>query len=413
VIGRQAARRLETAGLARDRVVVAAVAGVLLASLALYVHGAYGRGDIATYHAYALSFWFGPDRLHVLPAEYPPLALVPFALTLLPPLPDYITVFGLWMLLLFVAGYAAIRRLESARAAEVFVIYLVLGCFATLIARYDLVPAATVVVAYWAARSGRFQLAYGALAVGALLKLYPALLLPVLVIEHMRALGADPFRLPPPRPVLRGLALAGLAVVVTFSLSAVLDPDHWLGAFAFQAHRPIQVESVPASLLWLTGFAGLPVAADRSFNSYNLVGRADWVIGFLAELALAGGCALVYWRQLGGRLAFGRALTLCVLVVICTNRVFSPQYLMWVLPLVAIMERDYDPLWLAVCGLTTLVFPYAYDWTGLRGRPMPEAYPLYFPALIALRNALLLVATVRFARRPERVEALRRASRTA
>jgi len=110
----------------------------------------------------------------------------------------------------------------------------------------------------------------------------------------------------------------------------------------------------------------------------------------------------VYWRQLNRRIEFGRALTLCVLAVLCTNRVLSPQYLIWALPLIAIVEGEYDLVWLAVCALTTLIFPFAYDSTGLRGRPMPAEYPLYFPALIAVRNALLIFATVRFAIRPAR-----------
>jgi hypothetical protein len=208
----------------------------------------------------------------------------------------------------------------------------------------------------------------------------------------------------PPRPVLRGLALFAVTVAGAFALSVAIDTDDWLGAFTFNAHRPLQVESVPASLLWLTGIVGLPTTAVRSFNSYNLVGRADWLISIMADLALAGGCLLVYWRQATRRIAFGRALALCVLVVICTNRVFSPQYLMWALPLVAIAEGDYDALWLAVCALTTLVFPLAYDWTGLRGHPMPATYPFYLPALILVRNAVLLVATARFASRPAPAE---------
>jgi hypothetical protein len=368
----------------------------LAGSLVLYLHSAYGHGDIDTYHRYALDFWSGA---HALPAEYPPLSLVVFTLSLLPPAPDHVSVFGLWMLLLFAAGYVVIRRRESPRAAEVCGIYLLVGGFATVLGRYDLVPAAAVVAAYWAARRRRFTLAYALLAAGTLLKLYPILLVPIVVLEQYRALDADPFRLPPPGPVLRGLAVFALAVAGVFGLAAVLDPAGWLGPFSFNAHRPLQVESVPASVLWLTGLAGLPTAADRSFNSYNLIGQAGGPIGVLADLGLVAGCLWVYWRRLTGTISFGRALTLCLLVVICGSRVLSPQYLIWVLPLVAIMERELDPLWLAVCALTTLVFPFAYDWTGMHGHPVPHTYPAYLPALIAVRNALLVVATGRFALR--------------
>jgi len=141
------------------------------------------------------------------------------------------------------------------------------------------------------------------------------------------------------------------------------------------------------------------MAPNHSFHSYNLIGSAASELSLLADVALVGGCLWVYWQQLNGRIAFGRALTLCLLVIVCTNRVFSPQYLMWVVPMIAITERDYDGMWLAICALTTLIFPYAYDLAGLHGSGTPDSYPLFFSGLIAVRNALLVVATARFTRR--------------
>ena len=368
----------------------------LLVSLVFYVHGSSGHGDLSLYHRYAEAFWLDSPPFTSLPAEYPLLSMVPFTLTLLP---DYVTGFGLWMLLLLLAVYEVIRRRESAKAAEVCAVYLILGCFATVLGRFDLVPAAATLVAYWAARERRFTLAYALLAVGTLLKLYPLFLLPVIALEQYRTLERDPLRAAPPPQVLRGVALFAGAVVGVFALSAVLSPEGWLGPFLYNTHRPLQVESVPASVLWLSGLMGLPTAPDKSFHSWNLVGQIDGLLGVLSELALVGGCLWIYWRQMSGRLAFGRSMTLCLLVVICSNKVFSPQYLIWVLPLVAIMDQEYDPVWLAICALTTLIFPYGYQWAHTPGPLAPSSYPLWFPALIAVRNALMTAAMVRFFRR--------------
>jgi hypothetical protein len=383
---------------ARDRAVPAALVAVLLGSLVLYMHTTYGHGDITEYHRYAQAFWLGSPPLRSLPAEYPLLSLVPFTLTVLPPLHDFVSVFAVWMLLAFGAGYLVIRRRESARTAEVLGVYLALGCFATVLGRFDLLPAATTVLAYWAARDRRFTLAYAALAAGTLLKLYPLFLVPIVVLEQYRVLGLHPLGVAPPRAVLRGVALFGAAVVALFGLSALLEPSAWLGPFTYNVGRPLQVESVPASLLWLSGLLGLPVAPDHSFHSYNMVGRIAGGLSLLAELGLVGGCLWVYWQQLSGRLDLGRAVALCLLIIVSTDRVFSPQYLMWILPMVAIVEARYDRAWLAICALTTLIFPYAYDLAGLHGTGTP-AYPFFFPALIALRNALLVFAVVRFGRR--------------
>lgn len=382
----------------RDRVVLGLIVAALLGSLISYMHSAYGHGDITLYHRYAQAFWFGSPRFSSLPAEYPLLSVIPFTLTLLPPLGDFISVFGIWMLLFFLVGYLAIRRQESPRTAEVFGVYLALGCFATALGRYDLLPAGATVLAYWAARGRRFTLAYGLLAVGTLLKLYPLLLVPIVALEQYQALGLHPLRSAPPRPVVKGVALFAVAVAGVFALSAVMNPGGWLGPFIYNAHRPLQVESVPATLLWLSGLLGLSVAPDHSFHSYNLVGQLSGWLSLTAELGLVIGCVAVYWWQLTGRLSLGRALTLCLLLIVCTNRVFSPQYLMWVLPMIALVDQEYDVVWLAICALTTLVFPYAYDWAGLHGTGTPSSYPLFFPGLIAARNVLLLLAAGRFIR---------------
>lgn len=384
---------------ARDRFVLVALVAVLLGSLALYMHSAFGHGDITEYHRYAQAFWLGSPPFRSLPAEYPILSLVPFSLTLLPPLSDYVSVFALWMLLLFVAGYLAIRRRESARTAEVCGVYLALGCFATVLGRFDLVPAAATVLAYWAVRERRFTLAYAMLAIGAALKLYPVLLVPVVALEHYRTLDLHPLRAAPPRQVVRGVALVAGVLGAAFAISAVLEPGAWLGPIVYNASRPLQVESVAASLLWLSGLLGLHVAPDHSYHSYNLIGSLSGELTLLADVGLVGGGLWVYWQQLQGRLPFGRALTLCLLVILCTDRVLSPQYLMWVVPMVAITERDYDGMWLAICALTTAIFPYGYDLAGLHGAGTPERYPWFFPALIAVRNALLVAATARFIRR--------------
>ena len=383
----------------RERTVLALVVVALLESLIFYMHSARGHGDITLYHRYAEAFWLNVPPMTSLPAEYPILSVATFTLTILPPLPDFVSVFGLWMLVLFLALWAAIRQMESWKAAEIAVVYLAVGCFATVLGRFDLVPAAATVFAYWAARERHFGLAFALLAVGTLLKLYPMFLVPVVVLEQYRALGLHPLRSAPPRPVVKGVVLFCGMVVGMFGVSAILSPGGWLGPLTFNAQRPLQVESVPASVLWLSGLFGMATAPDRSFHSYNLIGQVDGILSVLSELALLGGCIWVYWGQMTDRLSLGRAVTACLLVVICTNKVFSPQYLIWVLPLIAMVDREYDGVWLAICALTTLIFPYAYEWAQLHGPDVPASYPFWFSGLIAIRNALLTVALARFVRR--------------
>jgi Glycosyltransferase family 87 len=380
----------------RDLIIPGLVLITLIGVIPFELHSRFGHGDIDLYHRYAQTFWFGSfssSPLRSLPLEYPVLSIIPFSLTLLPPIPDYVTVFALWMLGLLAVAYMAFRRFESRRAADVFIVYCVVGGLSTLLGRFDLVPAVLTVAACWAARKSRFDLAYLLIAAGTLTKLYPLFLLPIIVIEQWRQIGDGKIWTVPPRPILRSLAIFVGVTVAGFAVVRALNPDGWLSVFSYNTVRPIQVESVPATLLWVGSWIGLPAWPDHSFHSFNMVGPLEGPLGALSTLGLVSGCLWVYWRQFTGRLSLAKALLCCVLVIICTSRVFSPQYLIWILPLVALVEAKFNPVWIAVCVLTTLIYPFAYRGFQLYGLSTPDSYPLVFLGLIGARNALLVAAT--------------------
>ena len=290
------------------------------------------------------------------------------------------------------------RRLLSKDARSIAVLdrAAAIAGWGTVLGRYDLVPAFVTVLALWAARRRRFGPAYALLAVGVLLKLYPALFVPLVAMEQWRALGGVPLRTRPPRAVVAGVGLFCLLTAAGFAVAFLVNPAGWLGPFSYNAGRPIQLESVPATLLWLSGLLGFPTGPDKSFGSTNLVGQLSTPISLLADLALVAGLVWVYLRQAAGRLELTAAFAGCLLVVIATGRVLSPQYLIWVLPFLAILLRRFDPVWLAVCVLTVAEFPFGY----LALHPGPPGhlapYPGFLFVLIALRNAALVVAIVRF-----------------
>jgi hypothetical protein len=376
------------------------------------------NGDVAEYHAYALAFWTQAPLFRHLPLEYPPLSIVPFTLTLLPSLPDVVDLFAVWMSVFIVLAYLWIRRAFSREQALAFAVLLLVGTNSTVLARFDLFPALATLGALWALRVRRFTWAYTLLAVGILLKLYPVFLVPVATIEQWRVLRAplqprDPAATHPAhladrlrqawrvvqaeaetsavRQTALGLLLCAAIVGATFGVAALLSPEGAFSGFSYESTRPLQIESVPASLLWLGTFVGLPAHHVFSFHSLNLVGPLDALLRPLSDVALVAGCLYVYWQQLRGRLDVSRALVACLCVVLVANKVFSPQYLIWVLPLVAIVE-GLDLRWLAIGVLTTFIYPFLYfahtniDLVATDWRFLP---------VIALRNVLLVLVTVR------------------
>jgi len=364
------------------------VLACLLVLIPIDIHSHYGHGDIDLYHRYALAFVAD----HSLPFEYPLLAIVPFLLTL-PPLGDYISVYAGLMLVVFVAGYAAFHRFASPRAANLYAVYVLVGGAVTTLARFDLVPALVTVGALWAASRRRFTLGYLLLAVGVLLKLYPLFLLPLVMIEHRRVLHFRGGGLLPSQ-VLRGAALFTLAVAAGFVVAIILQPGGWWTPFVQASQRPLQVESVPATFLWLSSFAGFWAQPDHSFHSFNLVGSLAGGLTVLGSLGLVLGCLFVYWRQFSGRIDVGRAFLAVVCIVIVSSKVFSPQYLIWALPLVALIE-GFSPIWIVIGLLTSLIYPILYEVDQLHGNGTPSRYTLHFLGVIAIRNGLILWATYR------------------
>jgi hypothetical protein len=403
--------------------------GLLIAALyttrliSIYVWG-LANGDVKLYHDYALNFW--TQGFRALPTEYPLLSLLPFSLTLLPPLVDYFTVFALWMIALAVLGYIGFLIYSTRRRAIIYAVYLIVGVAGTLLARFDLVPALLTLAALWATQRRRFGWAYVLIALGILTKLYPAFLLPIVMIAQWRAAtararieGRAPeeklagrwwwdrptlvFRqiwAQPATPRLAaGVGLCAGIVALGFWAAFAVNPTGALSGFNYASARPLQIESTPATLLWLGTLLGIPAHPDYSFVSLNYVGPLDVVLKPLSMLALLALCLLVYWRQARGRLTVGQAFVACLCAVLATNKIFSPQYLIWLLPVVAAVE-GFDILWLAICILTTLDYPIIYR---MRHPVLTVPYTPEFMPVLAVRNLLLLYVMVRAIIGPRRI----------
>jgi hypothetical protein len=393
-----------------------------------------GDYDVFEYRQYAQAFWLGQPRFTAFPTEYPPLALLPFSLTLLPGFADPRVSFALGLGALFMAGYAGVWRFVGRGAARRYAVYLVLALQSTLLDRYDLVPALAVLAALLAVRRRHFTLAYAMVAVGALLKLYPLVLLPILMIEQLRATktapsvplveasaeqaslhtapialasfmsgmvqpGADlPARLRGAwarvRPALAGVATCAAILAAGFLLPLLSNPTGALSFLRYATNRPIQVESFPATLLWLGTFVGIPLTHSYSFGSDAYTSPFGDAVSMALTLGMVVGWLAVYIWQLRGRIGFERACVACIGLLLLGSKVFSTQYVTWVLPLAAVAGGDML-LWLAVAALTFVDYPGIYPFN----QPAYTASDVQlFMTDMALRNFLLFVATVRVLR---------------
>ncbi len=319
--------------------------------------------------------------LHALPPEYPLLTLVPFSLALVVPTAWYQVAFAIWMAVVAGVIYFVLKRYRSTTAAIAFAAYLVIGSWATAEGRFDLVTAALTLGAVILAAKARWKWAFALLALGTLLKFYPvALVPPLLIAQQMQDKSSKwtSWR----RWSGLGVFLAISAGVTAFSL--VLNVADTLNPFRYFFARPIQVESFPATLVWLGSFAGYPLQYEFTFQSLNVVSPLSSKIGVLSSVCLAAGLLYTFWLQWRGKIDIYMSSLLTLLIVMVAGKVLSPQYLIWVAPFVAYAGKGnwkWLVSWGSVAVLTTIIFPFVYV-------DLPHIIK-YYP-LVLVRDLLML-----------------------
>ncbi|HLH62710.1 MAG TPA: glycosyltransferase family 87 protein [Ktedonobacteraceae bacterium] len=320
---------------------------------------------------------------HALPPEYPFLTLVAFSLPLLAPFSLYQVVFAIFMALVAGLIYFVIKLNRSTGAAIAFAFYLALGSWALAETRFDLIPAALTLGAVILAAKARWNWSFVLLALATMLKFYPVVLVvPFLIAQQMQYTDKwASWR----RWSALGL-FVGICVLVT-AISLVLNVANTLVPFSYFLNRPIQVESLPGVLLWLGNFVGRPVQYTFIYQSLNFTSSLSSKVSLLSTGLLVAGLLFTWWLQWRGKLDIFTASLMTLLVVMVMGKVFSPQYLMWVTPLIAyIGKANWRWLlsWGVVCLLTLIDFPIIYV-------DLPHIEKYY--GVIAARDALILLIT--------------------
>ena len=312
-------------------------------------------------------YWFGlhQDRpAGELLTEYP--TPVAWALAGLHAVASELAAFKIWFALIMVGLDALTTVLLWRRSAWMGALWLAFGTAIGPITyfRIDL-PTATLVALALLWSSARPRTAGALLGLAAAVKLWPALLAPLLVV------GADSQR----KPRLVGFLCMGgglgLASLIIAGWERSLSPLAW------QSERGLQIESIAATPLML-GYAFDPgtwhVGYSR-FNAAELTGPGAGLALALTSLATvvpALLAAVLSWRLL--KKASPEALAACFIAVVAWtivfNKTFSPQYLWWLAGPVAIWCAWASSRRLATAvGLGTivlalatgLIFPWCYE----------------------------------------------------
>ena len=371
--------------------------------------------------------------------EYPPLAigwiLIPAVFVPAPPADGVITdalkdaykrAYRWVMLALDSLLFLIILRTGSRERA---LLYVVGGglLYHVLYDRLDLVVGGLMLIALSLLVSTRHVLwSFTALAAAIGFKVVPVAIAPIFLIASI------PMALFGWRPLLsRALLLAALCALffVPFYLAAGEPVLAFLG---YHAARGLQIESAPSALLLLLSYVGHEIRVVQGFGSYNLASSLSTLLASVSSVVLPlslGIASLAFLRRVSrsprsphadalGTETFAQRypretaswVVLMVLIAMLGAKVLSPQYLLWLVPLVPMVEPDAHryaglaKIFLLACLLTTIIFPHYYPSDIARIVINPFLQPEILPpsalgkALIIARNAVLLTLAVMIAR---------------
>ena len=359
------------------------VVAVLLFALVAYWPNRYffrSTGDLSIYQDYARNLLATPRSY---PREYPPLTAGLFVIPQLLVSNWYPMGFTLMAALAAAALVLLVDRLS--RRGEHLLLLLFLGSFATLFFRYDIFVVLLTVGAYAAGTRKRWVLAQALLGLGVALKLYPALLLPLVVLWQWR----DERRLP-----VRAAIAGGAALALAVASMILLSPAQFEQMVDYHGARPLEIESTGASIAWLLGSS----TADFSFGSWNLLApSAPGIITIMNGLTIAFLGAL-YAAYALGHFRAAAVWALVLMIAIATSKVFSTQYAIWALPFVVLATADETRrawprwLWIVICLLTGLIYPAGF--TAFDAMLVERVTPDGLMAVVTLRNILWIAACV-------------------
>lgn len=281
---------------------------------------------------------------------------------------SYLTVFVVGMAAVAALGLVSLLALPEGPATRAGTTYLLaLGALGPIsFYRFDLVPGVLVLVSCVSLVLGRRGWWSALMAAATAVKLWPVLLWPLGLARRARRRAE--------------VVVAGICAVLIVGVSvAVAGWDRLVSPLTWQSGRGLQVESVAATWIYLARLVrpSAWTAALSSANSWDFSGPGaafTAALASLSQLGLLAWVVLLTRRLWSGGHADARATTLAatsvVALALVTDKVFSPQYMAWLLPVAALavglggrsVPRWWPPTLVCLAFLTQLSYPTTYAW---------------------------------------------------
>jgi Glycosyltransferase family 87 len=364
---------------------------VLLAACSLPTLGLWdpnGKADTGLYMDYGTRIAHGavPYRSG-FSFEFPPGAIPPLAVPALPG-SHYVSWFKAFELVCGLAAVTAVAYAlgEAGAVRRVVAVVLTAAAPAALgpivLNSFDLWPAALAAWAVALAVRGRPRWGLALLGAATAAKLYPVLLAPALLTYVAREHGR--------REALRALLGGATVAVAVFLPFAAIAPGGVRFSLREQATRGLQVESLGGSILGVAHRlgAGFHVTVSHAPFSFDIAGGTAGALAAGLSVAVLAATAGAWWlleRHRVDRDRTLRAVSATAVGFVAFAKVLSPQYLLFLVPLVPLADS------LAASALLVLALGLTQVWARF---PEPFLQITHLDAVIwaALARNLVLVA---------------------
>jgi len=376
----------------------AAVAALAVGLFIAELQGDASISDTPVYRTYGERIASGDVPYRDFRVEYPPGALAPFVVPALissSPHGFDATFETLMVMALIAAAVLIVLSLVALGGSTTNIVASVAAFLAGVallgpfvLTRFDLYAAALTLAAVCAIMYRRHVLGPVLLGVAIATKLYPAVLLPLLVTRTWKREG---------RPAaLTALALSVGTSLLLYLPFAVLAPEGVVRSVWRQLGRPLQIESLGSGVLLALHHAlGMPLGWASGSGSQNLTGTVATVASGVTTIVGVAALVLVWLRYARGDLTsearFVRYAAAAVVAFVAFGKVLSPQFLIWLLAIVVLVQGVRGlaaiTLLVAACALTRVWFPSDY-WELVKQFDQTASW------LVLLRDLVLLAVFV-------------------
>jgi uncharacterized membrane protein len=341
---------------------------------ALLHHGFYKRGQIVdtpVYQRYGEAMVNGQVPYLDFSVEYPPAALPVFLLPAIGDHHDANTYRWNFEALMVVCGLLAIAGVtvalgalragpERLFAALAFAALAPLALGSVILTRFDLWPTALLVLGLASVLAERRRLGLGVLGLAASAKIFPAVVVPLAITYVWRRRGR--------REALICTGIFAAVVALCFAPFVRLSPGGVWDSLYRQADRPLQIESLGSSFLLVAHQLGAwTVHLNLSHGSQNQGGSfagAFATVQSIVQAVVVIGLWITFARGPAEPERLVRYSAATVAAFIAFGKVLSPQFLIWLLPLVPLVRGRRglaaSAVLLVALVLTQLWFPNRY-----------------------------------------------------